>query len=525
MRRRSFLAATSIGLSSVLAAPAIGAGTKTLIFVPQSTLTSIDPVSNASMVTRNLGLMIYESLYTSDELMNAHPQMVEADQVEDDGRRWTMRLRQPLRWHDGTPVLALDCVASLKRWMVRDQGGQILATRLDALEAPDDRTIVFRLNRRFPHLRALLGRFNSPAVMMPERIAKTDPYKPVPEAIGCGPFRFVADEQVIGSRAVFARFDAYVPRDEPASFAAGGRRVLLDRVEWQMIPDASTAANALVTGEVDWVEIPQSDLTPMLARSPHVKMGVLDEYGQLPEVRINHLIPPTANLDIRRAMLAAIDQREVMTAIFGDSSNWIAPVGFLFTGKPEVDDAGMDATRNRPGKDAVKAMLERAGYKGEKLVMLHAGDHNVYNPGSIVVADQLRSVGFVIDDQVMDWGTVMQRRTTMEPMEKGGWSLFVTASPAAEYRDPMVAAFIRGDGRKGFYGWPADARIEQLYLDWIDNDDPAILTRIEREWEQRCFEIVTHLPLGRFVLPAAWRDNVTGLLRGPAPVFWNVTKS
>ena len=200
--------------------------------------------------------------------MNAHPQMVEADQVEDDGRRWTMRLRQPLRWHDGTPVLARDCVASLKRWMVRDQGGQILATRLDALEAPDDRTIVFRLNRSFPHLRALLGRFNSPAVMMPERIAKTDPYKPVPEAIGCGPFRFVADEQVIGSRAVFARFDAYVPRDEPASFAAGGRRVLLDRVEWQMIPDASTAANALVTGEVDWVEIPQSDLAPMLAPKP-----------------------------------------------------------------------------------------------------------------------------------------------------------------------------------------------------------------------------------------------------------------
>ncbi len=361
--------------------------------------------------------------------------------------------------------------------------------------------------------------------MVPERIAKTDPYKSIPEAIGSGPFRFVADEQVIGSRAVFARFDGYVPREEPASFAAGGRRVLLDRVEWHMIPDASTAANALVMGEVDWVEIPQSDLAPMLARTPHVKMGVLDEYGQLPEVRLNHLAPPTANLDIRRAMLAAIDQREVMTAIFGDSSNWTAPVGFLFTGKPEVDDAGLEVTRNRPGKDAVKAMLERAGYKGEKLVMLHAGDHNVYNPGSIVVADQLRAVGFVIDDQVMDWGTVMQRRRTMEPLEKGGWSLFVTASPAAEYRDPMVAAFIRGDGRKGFYGWPEDARIEQLYLDWIDNDDPATLTRIEREWEQRCFDIVTHLPLGRFVLPAAWRDNVTGLLKGPAPVFWNVTKS
>jgi peptide/nickel transport system substrate-binding protein len=525
MHRRSFLAASSIGLSAALAAPAIGASTKTMIFVPQATLTSVDPVSNASMVTRNLGLMIYESLYTRDASMNPHPQMVEADQVEDDGRRWTMRLRQPLSWHDGTPVLARDCVASLKRWMVRDQAGQILALRLDALEAPDDRTILFRLNRRFPHLRALLARFNSPALMMPERIARTDPYKSIPEAIGCGPFRFLPDEQVIGSHAAFARFDAYVPRDEPASFAAGGRRVLLDRVEWQMIPDASTTANALITGEVDWVEIPQPDLTPMLAQRAHVKIGVLDEYGQLPEVRINHLVAPTSNLGVRRAMLAAIDQREVMTAIFGESPNWTAPVGFLFTGKPEVDDAGMEATRTRPDKDAVRKMLEAAGYKGEKLVMLHAGDHNVYNPGSIVVADQLRSAGFVIDDQVMDWGTVMQRRTTMEPLDKGGWSLFVTATPAADYRDPMVAAFIRGDGPKGFYGWPSDRRIEDLYLDWIDSDDPATLTRIEREWQQRCFDIVTHLPLGRFVLPSAWRDNVTGLLKGPAPVFWNVAKS
>jgi peptide/nickel transport system substrate-binding protein len=524
MHRRPFLVGSSAALSTGLATPAIGAATKTLIFVPQATLTGIDPLANAAMVTRNLGLMVYESLYTRDAALIARPQMVEADQVEDEGRRWTMRLRRPLTWHDGAPVLARDCVASLRRWMVRDQGGQILAARLDALEAPDDRTIVFRLNRRFPHLRALLGRFNSPAVMMPERLAKTDPYKPVPEAIGCGPFRFLPDEQVIGSRAVFARFDAYVARDEPASFAAGGRRVLLDRVEWRMIPDASTAANALITGEVDWVEIPQADLTPMLRKRAGVKVGVLDDYGQLPEVRLNHMIAPTSNLDIRRAMLAAIDQREVMTAIFGDSSNWVAPVGFLFTGKPEVDDAGMEATRNRPGKDAVKAMLERAGYKGEKLVMLHAADHNVYNPGSLVVADQLRAVGFVIDDQAMDWGTVMQRRATKEPLEKGGWSLFVTASRAVEYRDPLVAAFIRGDGAKGFYGWPSDARIEELYLAWIDTDDPAALTRIEREWHQRCFDIVTHLPLGRFVLPGAWRENVTGMLKGPAPVFWNVTK-
>ena len=152
--------------------------------------------------------------------------------------------------------------------MVRDQGGVTLSQRLDAMEAPDDRTIVLRLNQPFPHLRTLLSKFIIPAVMMPERLALTDPFKQIPEAIGSGPFRWLADEHVLGSHAAFAKFDRYVPRDEPASYTAGGHRVLVDRVEWKMIPDGATAANALMTGEVDWIEIPLPDLLPMLKKTP-----------------------------------------------------------------------------------------------------------------------------------------------------------------------------------------------------------------------------------------------------------------
>ena len=521
MKRRSLLLGAAV---APLARPAIGASPQVLKFVPQANLNSIDPVWNAAMVTRNLGLMVYETLYGRDEALIARPQMVEADQMEDGGKRWTLRLRQPLTWHDGTPVLARDCVASLRRWMVRDSAGQILAARLDELSAPDDRTLVFRLNKPFPHLRSLLGRLNSPAIMVPERIAQTDPFKSMPEAIGCGPFRFMAKEQVVGSHAAFERFDKYVPRDEPPSFAAGGHRVFLDRVEWKMIPDASTAANALITGEVDWVDIPQADLLPMLKRAAGVKTGILDPFGQMASARVNHLQGPTSNLAIRRAMLAAIDQREAMTAAFGDDQNFSAPVGFLVTGDKTVDDVGLDVARNRPSKDAVKAMLAQAGYHGERLVMLHATEHNVYGPVGTVVADSLRAVGFNVEDQSMDWGTVMQRRTSQAPLESGGWSLFPTAAPAAEYLDPLLATFIRGDGLKGFYGWPSDARIEELYQQYLDTDDTAAQVRIAQEWQQRCFDIVTHIPLGRFMLSSAWRDNVSGMGKGPANVFWNVRK-
>src|SRR5262249_1246822 len=154
-----------------------------------------------------------------------------------------------LLFHDGEKVMARDCVASLQRWMKRDAIGQTIADRMDALEAKDDRTLVFRLRKPFASLPYALAKTQPTPVIMPERLAQTDPFKRVPEVVGSGPFRWVAGEYVAGNLAVFAKFDRYTPRPEPASFAAGGYRVLVDRVEWRIIPDPSTAANALATGE------------------------------------------------------------------------------------------------------------------------------------------------------------------------------------------------------------------------------------------------------------------------------------
>jgi peptide/nickel transport system substrate-binding protein len=343
LRRRSLLAGAAL---TPLARPAIGGTAQTLNFVPQATLTSIDPVWSSAMVVRNLGLMVFETLYGRDERMNPRPQMLDGDLMEDGGRRWTLHLRDNQRFHDGEPVLARDCIASLRRWMKRDPGGASLEVRLDEITARDDRTIVLRLNKPFPHLPELLSKFVIPAVIMPERIARTDPFKQIQEAIGSGPFRFVAGEHVLGSRAVFAKNEAYVPRQDPPSFTAGGRHVMLDRVVWHMIPDGGTAVNALMTGEIDWIEIPLPDLIGGLRTTKGIRTGQLDAYGQIMALRVNHLADPTSNVWMRRAIMASIDQREAMTAIMGgDPDNWRVPMGFMATGKQEIDEAGLDNVR------------------------------------------------------------------------------------------------------------------------------------------------------------------------------------
>jgi peptide/nickel transport system substrate-binding protein len=523
MKRRAFLAAAA---ATGFARPAIAQPTKTLVFVPQANLTSLDPVWTTATVTRNFALMVYETLYGRDESFTPRPLMVEGHRIDDDGKRWTMRLRDGLVWHDGTPVLARDCVASLNRWMKRDAAAPIIQARVDAIEMPDDRTLVWRLRKPFPLLAHFLSKVQPSPVMMPERIAAAvDPYKQVTDIVGCGPFRFLADEFVSGSRAVFARFDRYRPRQEPGSYVAGGHEVKLDRVEWRVIPDPATAANALISGEVDWLELPQPDLLPMLKTNSGVTTGLLDIYGTFALLRPNHLHPPTSNAAVRRVMLAAIDQRECMIAAMGeDPSTWRAPIGFFVPG-PSANDAGMAAVRERKSIDQLKRMLEQAGYQGETMVVMHPTDQVIYNAFITVAVDTFRKIGMNVDEQMTDWGTIVQRRPSKAPLDKGGWSLFPAGAPAPEFVDPLLSNPMRSNGPKAWFGWPDDPRIEAAHAAWIDAATDAERRRLEVDYQLAAFDSVPVIPCGQYLPHAAWRKNVTGLMKGSAPVFWGADKA
>jgi len=529
MHRRAFMVGAATALASLnraVAQPALGGKSRTLIHVPQANLTSLDPVWTSALVTRNFANMVYETLYGRDEQLNPRPLMLEGDQVEDGGKRWTMRLREGLVFHDGSPVLARDCVASLRRFLKRDGIGETIEERLDALEAVDDRTLVWRLKKPFPQLPSALSKTQITPVIMPQRLAETDPFKQISEVVGSGPFRFVPDEYVQGSRAVFAKFDRYQPRNEPASFCAGGHHVRVDRVEWRIMPDPSTAANALIKGEVDWVDQPLADLLPLLRKSSGVTVGLVDLYGTWAVLRPNFLHAPTSNAGVRRAMAASIDQTEVMTAVMGgDASLYRAPTGYFIPGSPAASDAGMDAVRKRPSIDAIKAMLREAGYAGERVVLMHPTDQTFYDAMSSVVADSLRKIGMNLDEQSMDWGTVVQRRTKDAPLDQGGWSLFVTGAPAHEFRDPVFANMARTAGRRAWFGWPDNSRLEALREQWMESSDPAEQKRLAEDIQKEDFAFVPYVPLGQYFPPSAWRSNLSGVLKGSTPVFWNVEKS
>jgi peptide/nickel transport system substrate-binding protein len=522
MKRRAFLSAAA----AALAAPnlARGASKNVIRFVPYVDLSLLDPVANTATPTRNHAYLVFDTLYGLDTDFNAHPQMAAGHTVDEDWRLWRITLRDGLRFHDGAPVLARDAVASIRRWGVRDNFGQALMAATDELSAPDDRTLQFRMKRPFPLLPDALAKVSPyPCPIMPERLARTDPYKAIEEMVGSGPFRFVAAERLPGARAVYARFEGYMPRpDGTPSISAGPKIAHVDRVEWITMPDAATAAAALQTGEVDWLEAPSPDLLGQLRGNPSIRVEVKDRTGLTPVLRFNCIQPPFDNPAIRRAVLRAANQTEFMQAYSTDSAMWHVKLGVFCPDTPMANDAGMAALFGPTDVARARRELAEAGYKGERVVLMSPSDHPISGPVATVADDLFRRIGLNVDTQAMDSGTLFQRRNSREPVEKGGWSCFPSMVSGVNILNPAVTDTVRGNGLGGWYGWPTSPLLEDLHDKWLQAPDLAAQKSLASTIQAQCWQEATFIPAGQIYQPVAFRSRLSGILPGFVK-FYGVT--
>ena len=527
MERRTFLGGAAGLAAAGASAPALsqGAAARTLRVIPQANLTSLDPVWTTAVVTRNNAFMIYDQICAQDSKGEIRPQMAQGWDVSQDQLTWTFTLRENLFFHDGEKVLAKDCVASIDRWRRRDPFMQVLWPNVAELAAVDDRVFRFRLHKPTPLLILALGQTQVPCFVMPERIARTDAFQQIRDTIGSGPFRFLRDEWNPGQRAAWARNDRYVPRQEPVDGLAGGRTPRIDRVEWTIISDPATSASAMMTGEQDYWEYPLHDLLPMMRRSRDlvVEQRLMD--GTYGVARFNTLQPPFNNPAIRRAVAMAVDQRDYLRSVAGDDpAGWGVCEGVFTCDTPLANEVGSDALKVR-NIERAKAALQAAGYNGEKVVLIAPGDYPQINALSMMTADIIRRLGMNLELIAADWGTLVQRRTSKEPVERGGWSIIHTTSSGQSLALPVFHLFLRANGDQAWFGWPNVPEVERLRAEWVEKGgDPAESRRIAQALNRAAMEAMYYIPLGYYWQPSVWRRNVTGAFRAPATVFWNIGK-
>ncbi len=519
--RRALLFAAALAVPAMTLAAQPAAAETVLRVIPHADLKNIDPIWTTAYITRNHGYMVYDTLFAMDKDLNPQPQMVDTWTVSDDQLTWTFKLRDGLKWHDGAAVTAEDCVASIQRWGKRDGMGQALMTVVESLGASDDKTIVMKLSQPYGLVLESLGKISSNVpFMMPKRFAETDAFTQVTDMIGSGPFKFSKDEWVPGSKVVYLKNEDYVPRSEPPSYAAGGKVVKVDKVEWTYFPDSATAMNALIAGEVDYFEQPPNDLSAILKTTPGIVVEINDPLGNMGFARFNHLLPPFDNAKVRRAAMHAMKQEDYLLAAVGVPDNFSTCYSVFPCGSPLSNDAGSDIVANASIEEA-KKMLADSGYDGTPVVIMQPTDIAVLSAFSLVTAEKLRQIGMTVDMQAMDWSTLTSRRAKRDPVSEGGWNIFHTWWIGADVLNPMAIAY-SGDPEKGWFGWAADAELEKLRAEFAFaksvDEQKAIATKVQ----DRLYAIGSHGNLGAFFVPVAYRDNVKGLIKSPVQFFWNI---
>src|SRR6266478_5181141 len=478
--------ASSVALSALalwvgLATPALAAG-KTITAVMHSDLRIIDPGFTTAYITRDHGYMVYDTLLATDSSFKIQPQMADW-KVSDDKLTYTFTLRDGLKWHDGAPVTAEDCVASLKRWGRNDSMGQKLMDFTASIEASDEKTITLKLKEPYGLVLESIGKPSSyTPFMMPKRLAETPPGQQIKEQIGSGPFKFVQAEFQPGVKAVYEKNADYVPRKEPPSWTSG---------------------------------------------SKVVKVDILNKLGFQTLGRMNFLYPPFDDVKVRRAALMAINQKDVLDALVGNPEYYKICGAFFVCGTPLATEEGSESLVKGNGMAEAKKQLAESGYDGTPVVIMAPGDVVTLKAQPIVAAQQLRDAGFKVDVQATDWQTVVTRRASQKPPKEGGWNMFFTNWVGADVVNPIANFSIGGRGKNGgWFGWAEDATIEQLKDAFARSSSPDEQKKIAADIQKEAYEQVIYIPLGQYLIPSAWRKSLTGVLDGPAtPIFWNIDKS
>ncbi|MDW9776484.1 ABC transporter substrate-binding protein [Sinorhizobium meliloti] len=518
-------AGTSLAMPSVLRAQTASVGARTVHMV-KSDLRVFDPIWTATTITGDHGAAIYDTLFSLDSKFMPQPQMVGKWGVSDDKKTYTFELRDGLGWHDGTPVTAADCVASIRRWAEVAPGGQLIMERANDISKKDDKTFTIALKEPLGLLVEILADLTPPCLyIMREKDASRPATEQVTTKIGSGPFRFNEALAKPGASITYDRNEKYVPRKEPSDGLAGGKIVKVDRVIWDVIADQQTAMAALQAGEIDYFETPPADLYSLVESDPNLELQVLDKAGWDALVRINFLQPPFNNVKARQAILHLIDQEAFMRVMAPDPKYSSTHTSIFGSATPAFNDENTGWYKKGGDPEKAKQLFKEAGYAGERVVIMQPTDWAEASNASQLLAAALQKIGVNAELASMDWGQLSTRRANKGPIENGGWNMFITTEADYSLGNPLATPLLLANGDQAWYGWPKNDEYEALRANWANiatlEERKALARKMQAIW----WDFIGDVRLGKYISPIARRKTLTGLIGMPQTVpMWNMQK-
>jgi peptide/nickel transport system substrate-binding protein len=465
---------------------------------------TLDTHTTTATIAFQIAWHVVETLYTYDRQYAPIPHLAEGHAVSDGGRRYTITLRKGVTFHNGKELTAADAAASLTRWGRLHTTGKTIFKTIEAVEARDSHTLVIHLKEPSGSLLYALG---SPYVgIYPKTVVDAAGDQPIKEPIGTGPFRFV--EHRPDRHIKVARFKEYAARPEPTDGHGGRRTAWVDEIHFLPVPDVAVRVAGVESGDYHFAQTVKPDLHDRLKTNRRLDVHVVKPSSWITAAP-NHKQGLMTNRKLRQALQAALDMEPIMTGAIGHKA-FFRVDGALYFPEQGLFHTQVGVTGyNLRNKDRARALLKEAGYTGQPIRWMTTKEYDYHYNSALVARHQMEEVGFKVDLQVLDWATVVQRRSKPEL-----WDLFTTAITFQP--DPALTSNLQCD----WPGWWCHEEKERLLAELIRESDPrkrrAVIERIQAVF----YEDVGRIKMGDFFIMYVSRD-LRGFESSPFLHFWN----
>jgi peptide/nickel transport system substrate-binding protein len=505
------LALSSLLLAVILSGPAAAQDTPRMGGVLKAAMIGEPPTLDlhwtTAVITQEIAFHIYEGLFTYDAKFAPTPMLAESHTMTPDGRRYTFALRKGVRFHTGKEMTSADVVASLNRWGKVATTGKAVWRAVEAIEAKDPHTVVIHLKEPSGSLLYGLGSPNNGASIHPKEVIDAAGDGQIKEFIGTGPYRFV--EHRPDRHIKVARFKDYAARKEAADGYGGRRTAYIDEILFIPVPDVAVRLAGVETAEYHFANSINQDKYDGIKSRADITATPVKPYGWITAVP-NHKQGVMASKKIRQALQAVLDMEPIMAGGIGNK-DFYRLSGTLFYPEQAVFYSTTGVTGyNLKNKDRARALLKDAGYAGQPVRWVTTKEYEWMYNTAVMAKQQMEEVGFVVDLQVVDWATLVQRRNKPELFDL--FSTGFTFNP-----DPALASALQCN----WPGWWCAEEKDRLMADLARETDPKKRRAIIERLQAIFYEDVGRIKLGDYYPLQAMRKDLRGFKAGPYLYFWN----
>jgi len=489
------------GLPSMAAAQDREHATLAMVAEPQT----LDPMVSSTDLVGTIMQHVYETLYTFDAHWNVVPMLAESlPIISDNGKVYTIALRQGVRLHNGRELDADDIVASLNRWIEQSPRGKAVGKQVEHIQTKDPKTVEIALKTPYAPLLAQFALPSSMAAIM----AKESIATPLKDFVGTGPYQF--KERRPDQYLLLERFDQYSTRNEPASGYGGRREAHIRELRFVPVPNANTRVEGALAGQYDFADLLPTEALSRLEKASGKTAPVMTPTFGFPYLVLNTKEGVMANQQLRQAVQLALGENEMLMAGFGDPRFFTVEANHFPEGSPFFSTAGSDQYNQRNAPKA-RELASKAGYKGEPIRILTSRQYDFHYNMALLMAEQFKRAGLKPELNVVDWATLVQRRNDPKL-----WDIYVTHS--GQFPEPMLSPPQLGDGAPGWWQTPG----KQAALAALNAEsDPAKRGALWDKVQQIIYDEVPYINVGKFNSLSAKSLALENYTPMTWPFFWN----